>query len=290
MNIAYIILTHRYPEQLARLVRTLNSEGTSFFIHVDQRSQDCYLQASQLLAGLPNVHFVKRYACHWGHPNLVRAALSGLESIVDSRTPFDYAVLLSGQDYPIKSPDAIANFFEQHNGHQFMSYFAVEGFNPWTDMPFPWNSRTRIEYWHLVVRSRMFHIPIRRQLPYGYVPYIGYQWWAFSKEAVEYILGFVRSHPAFVKFFNHVYIPDELFFQSLLLNSPLRYTVVNNDLRFVDWDNPNPNVPATLNVDYFEQLRQSECLFARKFDANQDSQILDLIDQQLLRQPILTEA
>lgn len=289
MKIAYVILAHRYPEQLARLVRVLSSPENSFFVHIDKRSQECYIQANQLLSDVPNVHFVERHPCHWGHPNLVKATLSGLEGIIDSRTEFDYAVLLSGQDYPIKSREAIANFFEQHDGNQFMSYYAVEAFNPWTDMPFPWNCKTRIEYWHGMVRSRMFHIPIRRQLPYGYVPYVGYQWWAFSREAVEYILGFIRNHPTFLKFFNHVFIPDEFFFQCLLLNSPLRHTVINNDLRFIDWDNPNPDVPATLNTSYFEQLRSSNHLFARKFDANRDSEILDLIDQQLLQTPVLTE-
>jgi len=38
MKIAYIILAHKNPDQIKRLVLRLNTEGTSFFIHIDKKA------------------------------------------------------------------------------------------------------------------------------------------------------------------------------------------------------------------------------------------------------------
>jgi hypothetical protein len=58
--------------------------------------------------------------------------------------------------------------------------------------------------------------------------------------------------------------------------------VINDDLRYLDWENPNPNVPATLLKNDFDKLATSSKLFARKFDMARDLEILDLLDQKLL--------
>ena len=43
------------------------------------------------------------------------------------------------------------------------------------------------------------------------------------------------DHPEFVSFFRRVFIPDELFFQTILVNSELRNRIVNDDLRYMRW-------------------------------------------------------
>jgi hypothetical protein len=85
--------------------------------------------------------------------------------------------------------------------------------------------------------------------------------------------------PDIVGFFRHTYIPDELFFHTMLLNSPMRDTVVNENLRFIAWDPGRPN-PRTLVRGDLEVLRRSGKLFARKFDPLVDGDILDSLDQE----------
>jgi hypothetical protein len=82
-----------------------------------------------------------------------------------------------------------------------------------------------------------------------------------------------------IRFFKHVWIPDELFFQTIVMNSPLRDTIVNDDLRYVDWT--RPTAPAILGRQDFDTLRNSGKLFARKFDTTVDREILDLLDQRI---------
>jgi hypothetical protein len=95
------------------------------------------------------------------------------------------------------------------------------------------------------------------------------------------LLTFSQRHPELLHFHRWSLLPDEMFFQTALLNDPshdIRASLVNNCLRYIDWDNPNPSSPATITEKHFEHLKNSSCLFGRKFDTNKDSLVLDKID------------
>lgn len=282
MGVAYVILAHKNPAQVKRLVLALKSESSSFFIHIDQRADAVYQQLKQELASVPNVHFTPRYKCWWGSFEIVKAAIVGLETALKSRLEFTHAVLLSGQDYPIKPVSAIEDFFADNSEKQFFEYFPLYAHNRWDDMQGSYAPKQRIEHWHFMIRSKFFHIPNRRKFPLGHVPYGGSQWWALSRECAAYVVGFIQNNPKYVRFMSHVFIPDDFFFQCIVMNSPLRYSVVNDHLRFIDWENPNPLLPATILTEHFDRLAQDPALFARKFDIERDPGIMDLIDQKIL--------
>ena len=72
-----------------------------------------------------------------------------------------------------------------------------------------------------------------------------------------------------------------MFFHTIILNSPLQESVVNDDLRFLEWRNPETaGGPAILGTDDFGKIIASSKLFARKFDVTQDAEILDMIDKE----------
>lgn len=99
--------------------------------------------------------------------------------------------------------------------------------------------------------------------------------------AINEILRFVKQRPDFLRYHQRSLLPDEMFFQTILLNSQaehIRANLVNNCLRFVDWDNPNPATPATLSEKYFDALIASKSLFARKFDLGRYPAIFDQLD------------
>jgi hypothetical protein len=144
----------------------------------------------------------------------------------------------------------------------------------------------RFERWYserLAYRTRMIPLPLpgRRRLPLGMTPYGGSAFWCLAREALAYVHRFVREHPDVAEFFEHTKIPDELFFQTVLMNSPLAPTIVNDDLHYVDWSGGGAH-PATLTAEDFDKLRSSGKLFARKFDPGADPAILDLLDRELL--------
>jgi hypothetical protein len=79
-----------------------------------------------------------------------------------------------------------------------------------------------------------------------------------------------------------VYIPDELFFQTLLLNSELRNRIVNDEVHYMRWAAANARGPEVVRVDDFDQLRDTDMLFARKFDQGIDARVLELVEEYLL--------
>lgn len=280
MQIAYVILAHHLPAQLARLVRQLSGPGTFFLIHINRRSRNAvYREAQARLSGLENVVFLRRHKLYWGAFGHARATLEGLEELHRRDVCFDYAVLLTGQDYPIKPNSVIERTLAEAGGKSLLAYDRLPG--GWAD------GMERITYWHSrrigVPRGWHLRLPIKRRFPQGFVAYGGSAYWCLSREAVDHIRHFLGAHPAFYRFFTHVDVPDEIIFHTILLNSPLRGSLVNDDLRYIDWT--RQPLPAILGVDDFEALASSPKLFARKFDPRVHAEILDLVDRELLTEP-----
>ncbi|MEH2273655.1 MAG: beta-1,6-N-acetylglucosaminyltransferase [Nostoc sp.] len=300
MKIAYIILAHNYPEQLVRLIFKLNTDDVSFFIHIDKKTdKTIYYQIFSQLNKLSNVFFIKRYNSQWGSFNLVKATLEAINVIEKTGLEFDYVIFLSGQDYLIKTNAYIKRFLQKNQGKEFIEYFSLP-YIYWKE-----GGLIRIESWHIYWNHKYFCIPEKRELkspivsllysflilplvkkrklPEGFAIYGGSQFWCLTGECIKWINIFVKQNPKFVKRFNYTYCTDEIFFQTLILNSPFKDKVVNDNLKYIDWgDDIYAYHPIILEKKDFEKIRQSEKLFARKFDTSKDSDILDMIDKMIL--------
>ncbi|MBW4591994.1 MAG: beta-1,6-N-acetylglucosaminyltransferase [Brasilonema angustatum HA4187-MV1] len=301
MRIAYIILAHKYPEQLVRLISKLNTDDVSFFIHIDKKTdKKIYHQVLTQLKDFPNVSFIKRYNSEWGSFDIVRASLEGIKSIVETGTYFDYVIHLSGQDYLIKSNEQIKKFFQENKGREWIEYFPLPC-SKWEDED---GGLARVENWYipwwkeeyfLIPKKRDFESPInsllnsllilllpkRPKLPEGFDLYGGSQFWCLTGESIKWINDFIKQNPKFVNRFNYTYCTDELFYQTLLLNSPFQGKIINASLTYLEWP-INAWHPKIFSKNDFEKIRESEKLFARKFDMTKDPDILDMIDKMIL--------
>jgi hypothetical protein len=278
VKIAYIILAHKLPEQVARLVNAIDSPNATFYIHIDRKSPPRIFDEIRSALGVRNdVRFVDRTVCHWGGFGHVEASLRGLEQVVNARPAADYAILLTGQDYPIKPTTYIEDFFKDRNGQCFLGYRSI---------PSPvWQPRGglgRIEHWHLRRLGLHIEIPLKRRIPDGLRPYGGEAYWSLPLDIATYVVHFRRSRPKFVRFFKHVELPEESFYQTVILNSSLRHRVINNHLRFIDWSQYREH-PAILTTAHTSELLGSDHLFARKFDQSKDAEVLDVIDEHIGR-------
>ncbi|MBF2026257.1 MAG: hypothetical protein IGS48_05755 [Oscillatoriales cyanobacterium C42_A2020_001] len=283
MNIAYIISAYKYPQQLARLVYRLNTNSVSFFIHVDRKTNNqIFDEMRHLLKDFSNVYFLDRHACYWGDFGHVEATLKGLRAISNYGIKYDYVFLLTGQCYPIKSNSKIVDFLSQSNGLSYMSYYPVGA--SWMKRIDRWHFRLFARY-YLTFPNKFLPLHLRRPLASKFEPYYrGSSYWCLHRNCIEYILDFLNNDDAtyrgrFLNFFKGVYIPDEFFFHTILLNSPLKQDIINNDLWYIQWP-PGSYVPSPriLNQFDFDDLMNCDQLFARKFDPLQDSQILEMID------------
>jgi len=282
MNIAYIILAHKNIAQLRLLMETLQNKDDSIFLHLDKLAgEEIFHDAKQALIDIYNLHFLPRNPTPWGGFGLVKASLTGIHEVIKN-PEIDYALLMSGQDYPIKPINSFKKVLKENNGKSFLEAF-----------PFPhpyWKDRggfDRIERWHFSLpmkRNRitrrirvtlnwlMDHLQPNRALPLGYHPFGGSQWWCLHRSCLGYINTFCRENPGFVRFFKTVRIPDELIFHTILMNSQLKSTIINQKLTYVDWESsPGPKV---LDGDDLQNLMTSAEFFARKFDIDKSKNII----------------
>ena len=106
----------------------------------------------------------------------------------------------------------------------------------------------------------------------------GANWFSITNDLVEYVL----SNEKFInKIFKYSNCADELFLQTLVFNSKFKNKVYNkyndehkNIKRHIDWVRGEPYV---FQYDDLNELKNSDCFFARKFSSKVDKKIIDNI-------------
>ncbi len=275
MKIAHLILTHANPEQLRRLINRIAHPDGYVYVHLDLKTD---MAPFASLAKEGRVLFIQnRVKVAWGDYTIVQATLNGLTEIMAGGN-YDYINLLSGQDYPIKSIDYIHKQLSATPGRAFMHTLDVT--TEWQE------AITRYTKYHLSylnfpgrfhAEALMNKLLPTRKFPAGMTPVGRSQWFTISSLHVQYILDFVQKNAHYVSFFKLTWAPDEMFFQTILHNSPHRKEMVNDNLRHIDWSEGKAN-PKVLTMADAHTLAASPALFARKFNPAIDSDILDYLD------------
>lgn len=279
MKIAHLILAHTAPAQLARLIAALEHEDAWFFVHLDRKAD---LHAFSLLSSHNRVVLVPaRVDVRWGAYSIVEATLRGFEAITGSRVGFQIVNLLSGADYPLKSPAEIHEFFSQYNSKNFMEFYSVQ--QEWTE------AIPRLTEYHLTnyqfpgkyaAQKWLNKLAPRRSMPAGLEAVGRSQWMSLTTDAVRYILQYLRNHPAVRRFFKLSWAPDEIIFQTILYNSPFRSSLVNNNLRYIDWSEGQASPKLLTEADLGPMLASGK-LFARKFDLVRSPGVIEAIDRKI---------
>src|SRR5215472_17324278 len=194
MTFAYLIMGHRNPGHIINLIGSLRDSKSFFVIHIDKRASDSvYAPLRDYAVHNPDVFLTKRVRCYWGGFGIVKATIECVKMAVKLNRDFDYAILLSGQDYPIKTTGQITEFFRKNKGKEFIESFSLSKPNRWSDHGGYYQAMNRVQYWTFSIRSRTFQVPLRRKLPFGCEPYGGSQWWCLSKECILYIEAFTQA-------------------------------------------------------------------------------------------------
>lgn len=280
MTIVHLIIVHNYPtpNNLVRLIDLLKYEDDLIYIHVDLKFdinefKACFINHS-------NVRFIKnRVKVYWAAYSMVEATVNSFKEIVDEVPNFMFLNLLSGQDYLLKPVALFHDFLNNHQGKAFMHCLDVN--TEWTE------AKTRVTQYHLTnyrfpgkykLQNALNFILPERKLP-GNITIVGRsQWFTISKKHVEFIVSSIANNVQFVRFFKLTWAPDEFIFQTILFNSIYKDDIINNNLRCIDWSEGKKNPKVFTDKD-LNLLIESNQFFARKFDVNVDSNILDLIDQ-----------
>ena len=111
--------------------------------------------------------------------------------------------------------------------------------------------------------------------------YGGSQWWTLNREAMLFVLSFTNQQKRVVQLFKTSLIPDEIFFQTILLNAGLfnkQLQIENNSLRMILFKNEQGENAAVLDANDYESIRNSGAFFARKMHPVTSESLLTRID------------
>jgi hypothetical protein len=300
-KIAYLVFAYKNPQLLRRSIKRLSTEHCAFFVHIDQKID---IGQFSCISG-DNVFFTdKRVVVYWGEFSGIDAILLLIRQALGRPEVYDYFVLLSGSEYPLRSPRYIHTFLEENQGSEFISLLKM----PSPGKPISRINTRRLESdkpsrrlgWMALAKVGLAKRDYRQYLG-GLEPYSGITWWTLSRTACEYVLRFTESNPHVQKFFRHTFAPEESFIHTILGNSPLRDRVWGNFL-FEDWTPPGgdprlavrgqlPQNLTSQHVAIFEAQKKiwlddiygrREALFARKF-SDDKLDLVDRLDEMTLR-------
>lgn len=259
LSMIYLILAHDSPESLYNLVKKLQDQEVYFVIHIDKNSDIFPFKMS--LSEIQNCYFIyDRLATKWGSFNLVEATLQGFKYIKNNLNHKGRVVLLSGTCYPIKNSIHINDYLKSHPESIFIEYEAIPK-----------------RVWHTGGTNRFpFYDDIKTKIAlYG-----GSQWFSIPYKALDIIFEFLDLNPDFTEYFRYVRIPDESFFQTLFLNCGEEYiseNIINQNLHYIKWSPPFMHPNTMIRTDLTE-LKNSEKLFARKFDPSDSYELLQELE------------
>jgi hypothetical protein len=287
VTVAYVVLSHRNPDQVLRLVRALG-EGPAARVLVrhDQRHSRLELSALRAAGGEP---IEDRIEVEWATWSYVELIVACLREAVARHDP-DWALILSGQDYPLRPLAAVEAELEAgtsdgrigavrevelrrppHDDEFFLRCHYRHYARPRAWPPLPHALRPFVytrDLPPLVGVRRLRRPPLR--------PYASADWLTLARPAVASILA-AAADGGLTDYFRRVAVPSESFFASVLLNDP-SLTIERDHRRYIRFPSPGAPHPATLTRDDLEALAASGADFARKFDATLYPDVLDALD------------
>lgn len=274
IKIAYFILVHRFPEQFKRLFNAVYDPENCYLIHLDKKTDDANIckEVEDFLADFPNAYILESENVVWGGYSMVHVELSGMKYLLDINEEWDFFINLSGQDFPLQTQDYIRDFLTRNKDNNFIKIANQALSRPET--------MNRVENHFTETDTGFSGVTYKRAYLKDVISYIGGQWMILTRECCEFICnsGEVKK---FEDFYLNTLIADESFFQTVMMNTSFDGKIVNDDKRAIIWV-PDGNIklrPKTFTKDDIDFLLIGDNLFARKFDDNVDSDIIDEVEK-----------
>lgn len=300
MRVCYHIQSHRDPTQVVRLVRRLQRGSPDSVILVSHQVGGEELSQRELRRD-GEAHVLPTPG-GYGDFSHVDRYLESVAWLVDHHDPFEWFVNITGQDYPLVPGAVIESQLAASTYDAWMQCFPV--FSPKCPWP-PRQSHTRYDFAHrricrvddtrvralrplaalnraqpLVRFSPSFMtVGVRQRRTRGAdVELYGGSFFAnLSRTAALHVHEFAARDGALVRRLRRALAPDEVFLQTVLVNSGA-FTIHEDCKRYFDFSQHRGNHPKLLGLDDLEPAVASNAWFARKVDAGDDPELLDRLD------------
>ena len=213
----------------------------------------------------------------------LKAFIFLLQQAYDDNAKFDYYHFITGQDfYSINPVD-----FDKVLGKDGNSYFEVHPCpreNWWGGGFEIIKFRTISSYFDIrnnriaklintLYRQLQRILNLTRPLP-DYPLFCGSVYGSIHESAVNFILNSEIAKDLLNRLKDST-CGEEIYFQTILMNSLFANKIINDNLRYIDWNVCSP--PKFLNEEDYERIISSRTLFCRKIDSYISSKLLNML-------------
>ena len=275
------ILITAYKDK-TQLFNLINSFEDKFYVivHIDAKTKNISEEDFKKL-NLKNIHILKKYKITWGNIKHLYAIIDMLKIAREKK--LSYIHIISGQDILIKNVNYLLDkFFDCNNiymGYNDMSNVDKNVINRYKKGCLS----SKLDLTNKIVKiiNALYGIISisRKKIGDFQKIYKGMIYVSLPQYAYEYCLEVIEDNPKFMKDLNHCIIPEEFFFQTILMNSKYKDNIVNNHLRYILWHEKNGSVPGILDEENYGDIKKSDCIFARKIDTNISSKLIKLLSE-----------
>lgn len=309
MKHAVLIMAHKNKEQLIRLIRALACNEFDFFVHLDSNWNLSENDLNDIVTCADNVYLASKRIHgeldHWSLPqitlNLIDDALKKEQKI--DKGGYSYFILLSGQDYPIKSKAQILRYLEVKYPNPLI-YVVDYDAEYWVRSKFllvRWSHKIdevhdrmkpgllrKLRVAPYVIAEKLektlYGTPYERVTKYGIELYGGSAWWTLPHCVIDYIREMIKYNPKFIKEYKRTWTPEETFFQTMTMDylfrrDELQIMPTPTYPNFETPTKPFRGHPHIITIEDFDRIMGKKELFARKFDIDIDMRIMNVIDE-----------
>jgi len=275
-----MVMAHAQFDQLEKLLRALDHPRNDIYLHVDSKAigYNPYRMTEAVTKG--QLHLVSRLDVRWGSFSEIECELALLKIALS--TPHDFYHLISGMDLPLRDVGRVLTFFDERRGQEFVH------FSPESDVP---ATAYRISLHHplqphlgrgraVVVASKILTrlqrgLNVNRLRKHDVPLALGSQWFSITEDLARAV---VSREPWIREHFRRAVCASELFLQSVVIAEGYRGRVSSlGNLRRIDWSRGDGAHPYVWRVADLDELLAAPEMFARKFDARVDGDVIDAI-------------
>lgn len=275
MKQCLIITAYKSVEMLRCLLKSTHNYFYCY-VHVDKEKWSSF---EILKKEFDDVIFLHDYAVKWGGQEHLEVVLKMLNMSLGK--DYSYAHIISGEDYPTKPVEEIIAAFDEDekiycdydliSSQKHHAYKRYCFYWPYTKFSMNYK-KPLVRYFNLfcVGIQKCFPILQRNHIGKFQKIYWGFIWGTYPRYAIEYVLNYLKSHREFWKDLSTCKIPEELCFQTILMNSDYKEKVVNNNLRYWNFEGGDNSGPVYLNISDIMSDKCSQAIFCRKVKYDSD--------------------
>ena len=312
--VAYLILTHKDPDQVMALAGRIHdlSPTSRIVVHHDRKAETLPWD------GVPPqwAHLVERVPVEWGDWSIVEATLR-MFRFAHNELKATWCVVVSGEHWPVVNleswerqlavggidaylpaqllPRRLHFGPADRDGNRFLARCVHRWFRinrPQSDVLHKaLAGLSKVSQWthplaklEFSLRSNAWFVglPRKRGPVQGWPLYKGSEWLACDARATTALLD---TDTSVIDFFRRSHIPDESFVQTVLRRAP-GLVIDSSD---VTWVPPEPVQSEVgwmmLKITQLAQVRAAGVAFARKVDPSKNLEVIDAIDAQVDAEP-----